>query len=630
MSFRIYLEIIRAIIAVILLCILMIKGKPLAVSRRNGYKLILIGFALITFASILDITDNFPSLDRFVILGDTAYQAILEKVVGYLGGFLFITVGFWKWLPGVHELQSTQYQLEAALKNEAHLRTTLQNEKKQLITTLNSIGDGVISTDSDGNVVMINPVAAKMTGWSQEEAVGKKITDVFKIVKEGSDIQVETPVKKVLEYGEIVELANHIELISKNGERVSIADSGAPVKDSDGMAIGVVLVFRDASNERKLFDEKLKLQRLESIGVLAGGIAHDFNNLLMGIQGNISLALASGNLDNNMKDLLGDAEKAADRATRLTKQLLTFSKGGDPNIQKVEVEKIIRETAKFILTGSNVNCTFDVDEKLWLAKVDKGQFSQVIENLIINARQAMPNGGTVEISLKHALKEDCQSLKLSGDKYLVICVKDNGEGIEEEAINKIFDPYFSTKRDGSGLGLATSFSIIQKHDGILKVKSEPGKGSTFIIYIPAGEPDSDVTVPMLDNKKDERTFSGRILIMDDEPLIRKLLASMLRKLGYNVLSAADGKELLKIYKENLKLGEKIDLVMLDLTIPGGMGGEEVAETLLKLNKDVKMIVVSGYAESPVISRYREYGFSAALPKPFSADDLGEVIRKVLQ
>ena len=630
MSFRISLEIIRAVVTVVLLCVLMIKGKPLSVSNRKGYRFLLAGFFLITFASILDITDNFPALNRFIIIGDTVVQAILEKVVGYLMGFLFITIGFWKWLPSVYELQNAQHQLKAALKNEAHLRTTIQNEKNQLAITLNSIGDGVISTDSHGNIVMINPVAAKMTGWSQEEAVGKHITDVFNIVKEGTDIQVETPIKKVLEYGKTVELANHTELISKSGERVSIADSGAPVKDSDGTIIGVVLVFRDASTERKLFDEKLKSQKIESIGILAGGIAHDFNNLLMGILGNISLAMTFGDLDHKTKGLLRDAAKAADRATRLTRQLLTFSKGGDPNIQNVEIENIIRETAKFILTGSNVKCIFDINAGLWVAKVDKGQFSQVIENLIINARQAMPDGGTVEISLKHALKEDCQSLQLTGSKYLVVSVKDNGEGIKKEAIHKIFDPYFSTKEEGSGLGLATSFSIIQKHGGLLKVESEHGVGSIFTIYIPTGEVDFNTPHSNIETQNDSKTFSGRILIMDDEYMLRKLLASMLETLGYDVLTSANGEELLDIYKKNMESGNKIDLVMLDLTIPGGMGGEEAAEKLLKLNKNIKMIIVSGYSNSPAVSMYSEYGFIDAISKPFTLDDLRDSLSQALK
>jgi PAS domain S-box-containing protein len=629
MSFRIFLEIFRACISILLLIILIIKGKSLVSLSRKGYKFIILGFSLIAFASVLDITDNFPSLDCFIIIGNTFYQAILEKLVGYIGGLFFLTIGFWVWLPKVHELKNTQDQLKLALENEIDMNNTIINEKTQLAVTLNSIGDGVISVDINGKVVMLNPEAANMTGWTFEEAQGQDITNIFKIVKEGSDLKLDSPIEKVLKTGEIVELANHTELISKTGKRISIADSGAPVRNSEGEIIGVVLVFRDVTKEQEYFEEKLKFQKLESIGVLAGGIAHDFNNLLMGIHGNLLLAIDYDDLNDEVLGLLDTANKATQRATKLTKQLLTFSKGGEPTIHSVAIEKVVEDAAEFILTGSNIKCFFSVEKKLWKAKADKGQISQVIENLILNARQSMPNGGEINISINNVLEEEVKDNNLEKGQYISIMIKDNGCGIDKESLNKIFDPYFSTKSAGSGLGLATVFSIIKKHDGKIKVDSEKENYTVFTIYLHA---ESKV---VSEKVNDHSTFISskpvkeKVLVMDDEPFIRDLLQMMLEKIGYEALLAKDGQDAIKLYNDSVKVGDDIAFVMLDLTIPGGMGGEETAKKLLVINENIKMLVMSGYADDPVIARYKEYGFCGSLFKPFDMNQLRELIVKII-
>ena len=628
MSFRVYLEIFKALIAIILLFVLIINGRLLISSTRKGYKYIIIGFALIAFASVLDITDNFEVLNKFVIIGDTPYQAILEKIIGYICGSLFLAIGFWLWLPKVNELHNTHQKLKQSLDFEISLKHAIENEKTRLAVTLKSIGDGVISTDINTKIIMLNPVASQMTGWSEEEAIGKSIEKVFTIVKEGTDLPVESPINKVLETGEIVELANHTELISKDGNRINIADSGAPVRSTDGDIMGVVLVFRDVTSEKENFNEKLKSQKLESIGILAGGIAHDFNNLLMGIQGNLSLILNFYEIEDEIKELILDAGKASKRAAQLTKQLLTFSKGGEPNIQDVAIEKIIKETTGFILTGSNVKYQFEIDKNLCYAKVDKGQISQVIENLIINARQSMPKGGTITITLKNVSSEEVKQNKLTQKQYISITIKDTGYGIDAENLNKIFDPYFSTKSTGSGLGLATVFSIISKHNGKIKVTSKKGKGSAFTIYLPAGQKNVDNSLGNEKNANQSSPLKGKVLVMDDEAFIRKLLSVMLDKLGYEVLTAENGEEAIKIYKKfTIESGNQIKFVMLDLTIPGGMGGQETAKKLLEINKDVKMIVMSGYTDDPVVAMYKEYGFYAALSKPFDLEHFNNLLMK---
>jgi len=627
MSFRIYLEIARAVIVLVILFVLVSRGKPIAVTRRRGYALILAGYALVVFASVMDITDNFPSLSRFIVIGNTDIQAILEKIIGYPLGFTLIAIGFWKWLPEVSELQQTQDRLKDSLVRETELRQEIQNERNQLFTTLNSIGDGVISTDAHGVVALINPAAEEITGWTQEEASGRPIEEVFVIVDEKTGNRVDTPVKRVLETGRLVGLTNHTELISRQGTVTSIGDSGAPVKDGDGNIIGAVLVFRDVTSERELFDEKLKLQKLESIGILAGGIAHDFNNLLMGIQGNINLAAMSAELGRDAIELLNDADKAAQRAGSLTRQLLTFSKGGEPNIEHVAIGEAVRESAKFAITGSDVKCDIDIDPDLWLAQADEGQISQVVENIVINARQAMPKGGRISITMENLSSVEAEKLNFDRRKYIHIGIADTGQGIDSDYVGKIFDPYFSTKHGGSGLGLTTSYSIVKKHHGYIKVSSQAGEGTIFSVYVPAVE-GKEERPSVLDRSSDHETGTmTRVMIMDDEPFIRKLLTSMLERLGYDAVQAKDGAEALSLYREALASDKKIDIVLLDLTIPGAMGGRETGEELLKIDKDITMVVVSGYSDNPILSRYREHGFAAALAKPFRANDLRRVLRE---
>ena len=628
MSFRIYLEIIRAIVVFIVLLILIIKGKPIAVAKRKGYMLILTGFILIVFASLLDITDNFPSLNRFVIIGDTYIQAILEKVVGYLCGFICIAAGFWTWLPEVSELQQTQNDLSDSLKRERMLLDQVQNERNKLFTTLNSIGDGVISVDRNGRIMLMNPAAEKLTGWSQFNAIGEPVDEIFRILDDTSGGPFTVPFDDVLKSGKMIGPFNHTKLVSREGTTVDISESYAPLKDQTGKIIGLVIIFRDITSEKELFAEKLKLQKLESVGVLAGGIAHDFNNLLMGISGNINLAVISGELSGRLLDLLKDADKASQRASDLTRQLIAFAKGGEPDIKVSEVHEIVKVAATFILTGTDIKCNFDIPDDLWRARIDKGQISQVIENLILNARQAMPDGGEINIAIRNITREEAAELYLDEDRYICIEISDEGVGIPQDNLSKIFDPYFTTKNKGSGLGLAMSYSIINRHKGRITAEAnENGKGTKFLISLPADG--ADESVPADDSADVPETKSdiiGKIMIMDDELLIRKLLSSMLVRLGYDVVTAVNGEEALSLYKESMESGDRIDIVMLDLTIPGGMGGEEAASKLLELDPDVNMIVVSGYENNPVLSNFREYGFSAALPKPFGLNDLEQALQ----
>ncbi len=507
------------------------------------------------------------------------------------------------------------------------LQQQVTDEKNRLLVTLRSIGDGVIVTDLDGRITLINKAAEKLTGWREAEAIGQPVNKVFRIINEFTRQPCENPFEKVLESKHMIELPEDTVLVSKDEREVNIADSGAPIFDKDQNLIGVVLVFRDVTNERQLQKEMLKIEKLESIGVLAGGIAHDFNNILAGILGNIELANMIIAQDHKAKKYLDMAEKATLRATGLTQQLLTFAKGGEPIKKLSSLEEIIIDSTNFVLSGTNIKCKYEFPDDLWAAEVDKGQVSQVIQNLVINARHAMPNGGEITITCCNISKNRAKELLLRPvDNYIEIVIKDEGIGIPKNYLNKIFEPFFTTKRKGSGLGLSICHSIIRKHGGHIRVDSEPGQGTTFYIYLPA-----------VVKKKRESSLSktvshwtgGKILVMDDEKVVRETVQEMLKKLGYKNVTVEDGQRAIEIYKKEMEKGEPFDAVILDITVPGGLGGEETIKELLKIDKDAVVIVSSGYANDPIMSSYERFGFKACISKPYTLNELAAVLERVL-
>ncbi len=509
------------------------------------------------------------------------------------------------------------------ITEKKELMEELFKEKELFHVTLMSIGDGVICTDTQGRITLINKTAEELTGWKREEAIGKHISEVFYIVNEFTRQRCEDPVKKVLETGRVVGLANHTVLISKNGKERLLADSGAPIRDKNGNIVGVVLVFRDITEQRLMEKEMQRFERLEAIGVLAGGIAHDFNNLLMGMLGNISLAKASIEPEDRAYKYIEDLEKVVVQAKFLTQQLLTFSKGGRPVKKPTNLKELIQKTTRFALSGSNIKTEFYIPDDLMPANVDEGQISQVISNLVINARQAMPTGGRLIIKAENVEISDQKIPSLKPGHYIKLTVQDTGIGIPKEHINKIFDPYFTTKQKGSGLGLTVVYSIIKSHEGYIRVDSELGKGTTFEIYLPA--------IPKKKKEKENALEPEklRILVMDDEEMVLEVVKEMLQLLGHEVVGVKDGKEAVEAYKEAKQKGNPFDIVILDLTVPGGMGGDETLKELKKIDPDVKAIVSSGYSNDPIMSEYEKYGFKAVVPKPYGMDELKEALRKVV-
>ncbi len=504
----------------------------------------------------------------------------------------------------------------------------LQAEKERLSVTLRSIGDGVITTDIQGKIVFLNRVAEQLTGWTNKEAEGRMSSEVFNIINEKTQKVCADPVRQVLNFETITGLERHTALIAKDGTVRTIADSSAPIRDKESHIVGVVLVFRDVTHEKKTEEELLKIRKLESVGVLAGGIAHDFNNILSAILGNIELAgYRVAEEDSKTAALLADAGKATRRAAKLTDQLLTFSKGGEPVKEKTSLPKLITDSADFVLRGSKVACTYDFSEQLWMVDVDSGQISQVIQNIIINARHAMAEGGTVVIQCKNVQDAAIEPpLGMVGGKYVRVTIEDSGSGIAKEIIGNVFDPYFTTKSEGSGLGLAISHSIATKHDGYLTVNSPPGKGTIFTLYLPALD---SIVENIVEKPKTMAAVPGlRVMVMDDDEMVLTVAEAQLVALGHKAVLVIDGGQAIDRYQELRDSGTPVDLVIMDLTIPGGMGGRDAAARLLQIDPQARLIVASGYSNDPVMAEYEKYGFRAALSKPFDLQELSNAMASV--
>ncbi|MBF0406421.1 MAG: PAS domain S-box protein [Candidatus Riflebacteria bacterium] len=502
----------------------------------------------------------------------------------------------------------------------------LKEEKERLMVTLQSIGDGVITTDTAGRVVIINKVAEKLTGWNQTDAFGKSINVIFNIINAGTRQKCENPVEKVLEVKVVIGLANDTTLVSRDGTERMIADSGAPIFDANSEIIGVVLVFRDISEKYRMEKEMQQIQKLESIGTLAGGIAHDFNNLLGAITGNISYALSRVSKNEEIYEVLSDTLGSTKQAQTLTQQLLTFSKGGTPVKKISNINQIIRETALFVARGGNIRCEFELPDDLWSAEVDPGQINQAISNLVINANQAMPEGGIVKLKSENFEIASENLLPLPPGKYIKISVQDHGIGISERHISKIFDPYFSTKQKGSGLGLAIVYSIIKRHNGYIEVNSTVGKGSIFFVYLPA----SSVVHVNIEQIETTHNGRGKILIMDDQEAILKMTGRILNGMGYETVFASDGSQAIEIYRKAYQSAKPFDLVILDLTVPGAMGGAKTIPELLKIDSNVKAVVSSGYSNDPIMANYKDYGFSGVISKPYTRAQLAEILNTILE
>ncbi len=524
----------------------------------------------------------------------------------------------------IDALRAATSTLGSAILRERASRD-LETEKERLAVTLRSIADGVITTDIHGDIVLMNNAAEEMLGYTQAEVEGQPVRRVFRLVKDARTGEA-NPVYRVLKSGERVEMESHI-ILGREQSRTTIEDSAAPIRDRSSRVIGAVLVFRDVTARKAMEEELVKSQRLESVGVLAGGIAHDFNNIMTAILGNIALAKSWCRPGDRVMDKLMETEKATLRARDLTQQLLTFSKGGAPIRQAASVSEILHDTIDFSLSGSNILPHYALPVDLWAVNIDPGQISQVLDNLIANSKDAMPDGGTLEIVAQNVKLAEGENPAVGSGKYVKLSLRDQGVGIPHENLNKIFEPYFTTKSKGTGLGLAVVYSVIAKHEGHIDVESEVGKGTTFHILLPA-TPESGAG--RKDGKESIIRGQGRVLLMDDEEFILEVTGEVLRTLGYQVELARDGEEAVRMYQTSLSEGRRYDAVIMDLTIPGGMGGKEAIKELLKIDPLVKAIVSSGYSSDATMADHCRFGFSGVIPKPYKIEDLSRIMSETIR
>ncbi len=500
-------------------------------------------------------------------------------------------------------------------------------EKERLDVTLQSIGDAVITTDTDGRVTLMNPVAESLAGCPLQDALRRPLSEVLNLRSERDPDTRQDPADVVLRTGESLEMVDASILRSRAGAERVVAYSAAPILDGEVRIIGVVLVLRDITERRRFERELAKMEKLESIGILAGGIAHDFNNILTSLLGNINLVRLTTDGDTPAARRLVAAEKAVARARDLTQQLLTFSKGGAPVRTTATLQDIVHDAAEFALRGSNVRCDFVMSEQLWPIHVDPGQIGRVVSNMVINADQAMPDGGAITIHGDNVNLSFADGIPVAEGAYVRLVIEDRGGGIPPDVLQRVFDPFFSTKETGSGLGLATSYSIVKNHGGHVAVQSEVGVGTRFDIYLPVSEEVPGSPVGSLDLPS---LTGGRVLVMDDDAMIRDTLAQLLPRLGYDVAFAEDGEEAVRRYDAAMSDGEPFDAVLVDLTIPGGLGGADTIGLLRKLDPDVRAVVSSGYSDDPILADHASHGFAGVILKPYKAAELARVLAAVIR
>lgn len=483
---------------------------------------------------------------------------------------------------------------------------------------------GKIMVGLDYKFIHCNKSFCKFIGYPENELIGKTIPDVTY----PDDIKLGMNELKQLIEENLVPPAIQKRYVRKDGEVVWGEIAINLVRDTSGKPLYFLPVIQDisfrkiAETERdKLKDQLNQMQKLESLGILAGGIAHDFNNLMGGIFGYVDLAFQCSN-DPLISEYLDKAMSTLGRAKGLTQQLLTFAKGGSPIRKISHLFPFVQESAQFALSGTNVSCVFHVPAELWACKFDKTQIGQVIDNIIINDQQAMPLGGTIELTANNITLSNKQHPSLVAGKYVVIAIMDCGVGIPNELLTRIFDPFFTTKTKGHGLGLATCYSIVTRHDGAIDVKSVQGQGCTFKIYLPAESGSSSFSSS---SNKPVRHGSGTIIVMDDEEIMRETIGQMLKILGYTAICKNNGNDTLTLFKSETTAMRNITAMILDLTIPGSLGGKETISEIRKLNADIPVIVASGYADDPVMQHPVYYGFTASISKPFKITDLAEIL-----
>jgi PAS domain S-box-containing protein len=503
--------------------------------------------------------------------------------------------------------------------------TSRKNEEMELKNSKNflelifkkSPDASIITRLHDGLIVDVNERFLSLTEYSRHEVIGKTSIELNLYCNVDNRQKVINMLKT---NDNALNFENRFRV--KSGKEIDTSMSSQVITLNDEPHI--FSIIHDITERKKTEQHLMNAQKLDSLGVLAGGIAHDFNNLLAGIYGYIDLALNS-NKQEETREYLENTLATMDRAKALTMQLLTFAKGGAPHQKVTSLPELIKESTHFSLSGSHTSVSFFFENDLWPCHIDKNQITQVIDNIVINAQQAMPNGGTIEIYAQNKTFAENEHLFLTSGNYVEISIKDFGIGIPYNIMPRIFDPFYTTKSKGHGLGLATAYSIINRHKGYIYADSLPDKGSTFHIFLPATpEKHSSTIVTNL-----IRTDRGTIVIADDEEIVRLTLQKMIEHLGYSVTVKSDCKDAVDFFIKETEENRQINALIFDLTIPGGMGGIDATKEIRKLNQTIPIFVVSGYSDNSAIINPEHFGFTASISKPFTIDELGKTIRQYL-
>lgn len=500
-----------------------------------------------------------------------------------------------------------QSQTETALiESESRYRDLFENNNAiKLLIDPNTL-----------QIIEVNSAAVKFYGYSVEEFRNLKISDLN--VSDEQDVR--KAITAVAEH-KVSELEFQHRLASGETKEVKV-HTGTITLNEKTLVHSIIF---DITERKRAQEAVIRMQQMQSLGTLAGGIAHDFNNVLTAIFGNLSLASHSLDADHPAMEFLMNAENSIERATGLSRQLLTFAKGGAPVPQNVDLSELISDVIHFDLTGSNVRPVFALDPDLWNVRVDPAQLQQVFSNLTLNADYSMPDGGCLEVFATNVTLRSQQITGVEAGEYVKVMFKDNGQGIGETALPRIFEPYFSTKPSGNGLGLATSYSIIQKHNGHIEVSSQPELGTTFTIFLPA-----------ISNEKSESRRNGlpsvpqqqwisRVLVLDDEVMILEVLTQMLSTIGATSEAHRTTNRVVEAYRREFEAGTPFDVVILDLTIPGGPGGRDAARRILEIDPDATVICTTGYTDDPIMVDHQKYGFRGVIPKPYQLEELRAVI-----
>lgn len=515
--------------------------------------------------------------------------------------------------PGISKRQSDESEAEPFWPQVITSELLAANKHFELV--LASIAEGIIELNHECRLVYCNPSTRSIIGIPEEKLLGSRF---FQLFAHNDQERIKSLLENMDSDPQVVAEDS---LLTINGKQVSV--NILPIV---GEERGAIVIVTDVTDKKRMQQQLQQAQKMEAIGLLAGGIAHDFNNILTAIVGNVSLAKMYLNKDDRAYGKLEEAEKASMRARNLTLQLLTFSRGGAPLKKTASLPEILNECCNNPQQNPALRFDIEVEEDLWPVEVDEGQIIHAIKNLLTNAEHSMPAGGLIQIFAKNHNIAAGSGLPVKPGKYVELTVADQGVGISEEHLSKIFDPYFTTKGKGGGfgLGLTVAYSIIKSHKGCINVESEPNKGTTFHIYIPA----SMIAIPHSAEPKPVSKFRGKVLVMDDERIVREVVGEILEFLGYEVAFAEEGEEAVQRYEESMTSGRNFDAVVMDLTVPDGLGGKEAIGRLLEIDPAAKVIVASGYSEDPIMSEYQSYGFKGVVNKPFRIEDLEKILLEV--